>query len=175
MNYRRVYADGYSYFLTVVTHGRKPLLVDNIELLRYAFRLSKKKYTYRIDAIVVLPDHLHMIITPSEAKEYSKIISHIKRSFVYALTVGRGVPSPTSDMVINRKHQLSAAKYRRQHSGIWQERFYEHTIRNEKDWLEKMSYIQHNPIKHGLVEDINEWQYIHVGRGVLSPTFATTA
>ena len=95
MNYRRVYADGYSYFLTVVTHGRKPLLVDNIELLRYAFRLSKKKYTYRIDAIVILPDHLHMIITPSEAKEYSKIISHIKRSFVYALTVGRGVLSPT--------------------------------------------------------------------------------
>ena len=161
MNYRRVYADGYSYFLTMVTYRRRPLLVDNIELLRYAFHLSKKKYAYRIDAIVVLPDHLHMIITPSKAKEYSKIISHIKRSFVYALTVGRGDPSLTSDMVINRKHQLSAAKYRRSHAGIWQERFYEHTIRDEKDWLEKVSYIQHNPIKHGLVKDINEWQYIH--------------
>ena len=167
MNYRRVYADGYSYFLTMVTHRRKPLLVDNIELLRYAFRLSKKKYAYRIDAIVILPDHLHMIITPSEAKDYSKIISHIKRSFVYALTVGRGTPqalpsvvlSSTSDMVIYRKEQLSAAKYRRSHAGIWQERFYEHTIRDEKDWLEKMSYIQHNPIKHGLVKDINEWKY----------------
>ena len=44
MNYRRIYADGYSYFLTMVTHGRKPLLVDNIELLRYAFKLSKQKY-----------------------------------------------------------------------------------------------------------------------------------
>ncbi|HIE35191.1 MAG TPA: hypothetical protein EYP79_03210 [Campylobacterales bacterium] len=79
MNYRRIYADGYSYFLTMVTHGREPLLVENIDLLRYAFALSKKKYDYRIDAIVVLPDHLHMIITPKISIEYSKIISHIKR------------------------------------------------------------------------------------------------
>ncbi len=64
MNYKRIYADGYSYFLTMVTHKRKSLLVENIELLRYAFKLSKKKYEYRIDAIVVLPDHLHMIMTP---------------------------------------------------------------------------------------------------------------
>ena len=85
MNYRRIYADGYSYFLTMVTHRRKPLLVENIELLRYAFKLSKKKYDYSIDAIVVLPDHLHMILTLKTVTEYSQIISSIKRSFVYGL------------------------------------------------------------------------------------------
>jgi len=159
MNYRRIYTDGYSYFLTVVTHRCKPLLVENIELLRYAFKMSKQKYVYRIDAIVVLPDHLHMIITPSNAQEYSKIISYIKRNFVYGLTVGRGALTPTSEIIIDRKHQLSSAKYKRQHSGIWQERFYEHTIRDEKDWLEKMEYIQYNPLKHGLVEDIKNWEY----------------
>ena len=85
MNYRRIYLDGYSYFLTLVTQGRKPLLVENIELLRDAFRRSKRKYRYTIDAIVVLPDHIHMIITPEVATDYSKIIAHIKRSFVYGL------------------------------------------------------------------------------------------
>ena len=158
MNYKRIYADGYSYFLTIVTHERKPLLVDNIDLLRYAFKLSKKKYDYHIDAIVVLPDHFHMIITPKISTDYSKIISHIKRSFVYGL-VGRGVPTLTNKMVENRKVDLSTSKYNRKHSGIWQERFYEHTIRDEKDWLEKMKYIQYNPLKHGLLEDIKDWEY----------------
>ena len=158
MNYRRIYSDGYSYFLTMVTHRRKPWLVENIELLRYAFRLSKKKYDYRIDAIVILPDHLHMIITPKISKEYSKIISSIKRSFVYGL-VGRGALSPTNQMVKNRKIDLSPSKYKRRHSGIWQERFYEHTIRDEKDWVEKMDYIKYNPLKHELVENIEDWKY----------------
>jgi len=150
MNYRRIYAEGYSYFLTVVTHGRKPLLVDNIELLRYAFKLSKKKYEYRIDAIVVLPDHLHMIITPKISTEYSQIISSIKRSFVYGLD---------AQVKEEAKAEISTSKYRRNHAGIWQERFYEHTIRDEKDWLEKMEYIHYNPLKHELVEDIKDWKY----------------
>lgn len=150
MNYRRIYADGHSYFLTMVTHGREPLLVDNIDLLRYTFALSKKKYVYRIDAIVILPDHLHMIITPKNATEYSDIISSIKRSFVY------GLDEQTKQ---EAKAEISNSKYRRRHAGIWQERFYEHTIRDDKDWLEKMEYIQYNPVKHGLVEDVNAWEY----------------
>jgi len=150
MKYKRIYADGYSYFLTVVTHGRKPLLVENIELLRYAFKLSKKKYKYHVDAIVVLPDHLHMIITPKISTEYSQIISAIKRSFVY------GLNTQTKE---EAKAEISASKYRRNHAGIWQERFYEHTIRDEKDWLEKMEYIEYNPLKHELVDDIKDWAY----------------
>ena len=134
----------------MVTQGRNPILIDNIDLLRHAFGLSKKRYDYRIDAIVVLPDHIHMIITPKNADEYPKIISHIKRGFIYGL----------DDTIKDRaKMRLSPAKYRRGHAGIWQERYYEHTIRDEKDWLEKMEYIKTNPIKHELVEDINDWEY----------------
>ncbi len=159
MNYRRVYADGYSYFLTVVTCRRAPLLVDNIELLRQAFALSKSRYDYKIDAITVLPDHFHMIMTPEFTDEYPKIISHIKRSFTYALTVGRSVPTSTSKIIEQNKIAISQSKNKRQHAGIWQERFYEHTIRGEKDWQEKMEYIRLNPVKHGLVDTIDQWQY----------------
>ena len=150
MNYRRVYADGYSYYLTLVTYGRKPILLENIELLRYAFGLSKKKYEYSIDAIVILPDHLHMIITPKIVTEYSFIVSAIKRSFVYGLD---------KKLKEEAKAEISYFKYKRNHAGIWQERFYEHTIRDEKDWLEKMEYIKYNPLKHGLVENIDDWEY----------------
>ena len=150
MKYRRIYLDSYSYYLTLVTQGRKPLLVENIEVLRTAFKLSKKKYTYQIEAIVILPDHLHMIIRPKVATEYSKIIRHIKRSFVYGLD---------QEIKDQAKAEISHAKYHRGHSGIWQERFYEHTIRDEKDWLEKMEYIKYNPIKHNYVENLVDWKY----------------
>lgn len=104
MKYRRIFADGYSYFITMLTHQRKPLLIDNIEILRNAFVWSKKKYDYTIDAIVILPDHLHMIITPKNSLEYSKIISHIKRSFLYGLD---------KSIKEEGKMTLSSSKYRR--------------------------------------------------------------
>jgi putative transposase len=150
MKYRRIFLDGYSYFITLVTYRRTPLLIKNIDLLRQAFRLSKEKYNYSIDAIVVLPDHLHMILTPEKAAEYPKIITHIKRSFVYALDL------QTKTIA---KIKVTTSKYNRKHSGIWQDRYYEHTIRNEKDYGIKLDYIHYNPVKHGLAEYAAEWRY----------------
>jgi len=147
MNYRRIHLDGYSYYLTLVTHRRRPLLIEHIDILRRAFALSKTKYHYTIDAIVVLPDHLHMIITPNNAAEYPKIVSHIKRAFVYGF----------KSKLPEQKIDLSTSQYRRKHSGIWQERYYEHTIRNDKDWQEKMNYICNNPVKHGWVSRADQW------------------
>ncbi len=60
--YRRVFKDGYSYFLTVVTENREPILIDNIDLLRKSFALSIKKYHHKLDAVVIMPEHFHMII-----------------------------------------------------------------------------------------------------------------
>jgi len=149
-NYRRVYRPGGSVFITMVTHRRIPILISNIELLRRSFALSRTRYEYSIDAVVVLPDHIHMIITPYEIDMYPKIIAHIKRSFVYGLD---------RETIQKAKMTLSRSAYRRQLSGIWQKRFYEHTIRNEKDWEEKMAYIRSNPVKHGLVDRWDEWRY----------------
>ena len=162
MNYKRWYFENFSYYLTLVTQSRKPLLIENIDLLRDAFRRSKQKYDYTIDAIVVLPDHIHMIITPKIAKEYSEIIRHIKRGFVY------GLDQETKSQA---KADISYAKYHRGHSGIWQERFYEHTIRDERDLLAIMEYIKINPIKHNYVENLEDWRYSSfVGRVALIPT-----
>ena len=149
-NYKRIYLENYSYYLTVVTQNRKPILIDNIELLRDSFRRSKRKYNYVINAIVILPDHIHMIITPKNPKEYSKIIAHIKRSFTY------GLDKKEKD---DARWNLTASSYRRNLSGVWQKRFYEHTIRDEKDYCNISNYIYDNPIKHGLVEEINDWKY----------------
>ncbi|MDD3591472.1 MAG: transposase, partial [Sulfurovum sp.] len=73
-NYKRMFLDGYSYFITVVTYERRPILIDNIDLLRESFRQTKKYYHFDINEIIIMPDHFHMIITPSNATDYPKII-----------------------------------------------------------------------------------------------------
>ena len=153
-NYKRIYLQNHSYYLTIVTGNREPILIDNIELLRDSFRRSKKKYEYVIDAIVVLPDHIHMIITPKHSKDYSKIIVHIKRSFTY------GLEQKEKD---EARFHLTASSYRRNLSSVWQKRFYEYTIRDEKDYAKILDYIYTNPIKHGLVENIKDWKYSSFG------------
>ena len=147
-NYKRIFIDNYSYFITVVTHQRNPILIDNIELLRKAFAHSKTQYSYQIHAIVILPEHFHMIITPQYAKEYPKILSAIKRYF-------------SRHCQEHYYHHLSQS-ISRENRGlkpIWQKRFYEHTIRDAKDMHEKMQYIYQNPCKHQYTDDPKKWTY----------------
>ena len=147
-NYKRIFLNGYSYFITVVTHQRNPILIDNIELLRKAFKESKTKYDYQINAIVILPDHFHMIITPKYSEEYPKIISSIKRYFTRHCE---------PKYYAHLKQSLS--RHKRDMKPVWQKRFYEHTIRNDKDMHEKLQYMYHNPIKHQYTDDIKKWKY----------------
>ena len=149
-NYKRLFLEGHSYYLTIVTHRRTPLLVEHIELLRESFRESKRYYRYEINAIVVLPDHIHMIITPKIATEYPKIVRAIKYNFSTKLV---GCDCYCTD------EEQSFSRYRRGLKAVWQKRYYEHTIRDEKDYLRCLEYMQNNPVKHGLVEDMKDWEY----------------
>jgi len=143
-DYKRLFLQGHSYYLTIVTHRRKAILIDNIEALRESFRESKRYYDYQIDAIVILPDHLHMIITPRNAQDYPKIVRAIKYNF---------------SIQLSKDEEQSMARHKKGMNPIWQKRYYEHTIRDEKDYLRCIEYMKNNPIKHGLVENSEGWKY----------------
>ena len=147
-NYKRIFEDGYSYFLTVVTHQRNPILINNIALLRESFAVSKTKYDYKIDAIAVLPDHFHMIITPKISVEYPKIIRAIKYHF-----------SKHLEAKYYQHLKQSASREKRGNKPIWQKRYFEHTIRNEKDQMMTLEYMVHNPVKHGYATSAKDWKY----------------
>ena len=149
-NYKRIFIQGHSYFITIVTHDRQHILIKNIELLRYVFAESKKFYHYDIVAIVILPDHLHMIIEPKDANEYPKIISYLKRKFTYLVNKNNEKKNDTF---------LSESKKKKRESNIWQRRYYEHTIRDEKDFNLHLDYIHYNPVKHHYVQNTKEWEY----------------
>ena len=80
-NYKRLFLNGYSYYITIVTHQRNPILIENIGLLRESFKYAKTLFSFQIKEIVIMPDHLHMIIHLNHAKDYPKIISSLKRYF----------------------------------------------------------------------------------------------
>jgi putative transposase len=53
----------------------------------------------------------------------------------------------------------SKVRVRKGERGLWQRRFWEHTIRDERDYQSHMDYVHINPVKHGYVEKVRDWPY----------------
>ena len=146
--YRRIFIPGGTYFFTVVTHDRAPRFTtpERVESLRAAFRQVMGARPFQIDAIVVLPDHLHCIWRlPEGDADYSGRWREIKKM------VSRAI-----DVRANRRHERP----------IWQRRFWEHSIRDEKDWRKHLDYIHYNPVKHSLVVQPGDWPWSSFNRTV---------
>ncbi|MFA5959287.1 MAG: transposase [Tatlockia sp.] len=160
MHYRRVYVPRASYFLTLTLQDRQSnLLISKINQLRIAFLQSQKNHPFTIDGIVVLPDHLHLIMTlPNDEVNYSQRIGFIKSAFSRQFEPGE---------VIN------SSKKSKRERGIWQRRFWEHTIRNEQDYINHMNYLYYNPVKHGYVKTPLQWQYSSIHRSIHRGDWAT--
>jgi putative transposase len=157
-NYRRAFIPGGCWFFTVnVLDRRRPLLSDNIELLREAVRATQRTYPFRIDAMVVLPDHLHAVWTlPSDDADFSVRWRLIKTRFAKAIPPGE---------------RLSPARQTRNERGIWQRRFWEHLIRDERDYARHVEYCYINPLKHGLVRRVCDWPHSSFHRDVRAGIF----
>ncbi|MCU7837271.1 MAG: transposase [gamma proteobacterium symbiont of Taylorina sp.] len=145
-SYVRYQVEGGCYFFTVnLLERKKSLLIDHIDLLREAVRLCKHKRPFYIDAWVVLPEHMHCIWTlPEGDDDFSNRWKMIKTHF------SKGLP---------KTERLSKTRQKKGERGIWQRRFWEHVIRDEWDYEKHMDYIHYNPVKHGWVDKVQDWQY----------------
>ena len=142
-NYRRNHLPGGTFFFTVNLADRSShLLVEQIGVLRESVRQAMQLMPFHIDAWVVLPNHLHAVWTlPDGDADFPKRWHVIKTRFSASLP-GFG-HSPT----------------RRGNRGIWQRGYWEHTIRDERDYAAHVDYVHFNPIKHGYVSDPTAWPY----------------
>ncbi len=163
-NYRRVKIEGGTYFFTQVTHERQPWLCTEIarSLLRSAFIKVRKKYPFAIDAIVLLPDHIHCIWTlPPNDSDYATRWRLIKSEVTKQ---GRSQ--------LQLQTSRSNSRQKRGEQNLWQRRFWEHWIRDETDFERYFDYIHYNPVKHGLCHQASEWKYSsfhrYVAQGVYS-------
>ena len=121
--------------------NRKPWFdrEETVAILRDAFRKTMKKRPFQMDAIAVLPDHIHCIWRlPEDDKDFSGRWRDIKKM------VSRHLDPRTNE---------------RNERGVWQRRFWEHLIRDERDWRNHMDYIHYNPVRHGLVKQTSDWPW----------------
>jgi putative transposase len=145
-SYRRNFVPGGSFFFTVnLADRRSRLLTAQVELLRAAFRNTWRRHPFTIDAIVVLPDHLHVIWTlPDGDADFATRWQLIKASF------SRGLPA---------NELVSASRQHKRERGIWQRRYWEHTLRDDADFARHIDYIHFNPVKHGHVTRVRDWPH----------------
>ena len=152
-DYRRNRVPGGTYFFTVNLRDRsQDLLTRHIDQLRDAVRRTRIGSPFQIDAWVVLPDHMHCMWTlPAGDSDFPGRWKAIKAGFSAALPF-EGTPS--QEMAVHG------------HRGIWQRGYWEHTIRDERDYRLHMDYVHFNPVKHGYVTDPADWAYSTFVRSV---------
>lgn len=159
--YRRSWLPGGTFFFTVVTYSRLPILTTSEarRLLRLAWLDVCKRFPFTTVAVALLPNHIHCIWTlPEGDANYSNRWGEIKRLFTrgYLSFVGQG-------------EKRNESRIKREEAAVWQRRFWEHTIRDEEDLNRHIDYIRLNPVKHGLVRRASEWawssfhQYVRMG------------
>ncbi|MEW6327498.1 MAG: transposase [Thermodesulfobacteriota bacterium] len=167
-NYRRA-REGNTYFFTVVTYQRQPILCceESRALLREIITKVRNSHPFIIEAWVLLPDHMHCIWRlPDGDVAYSLRWALIKSEFTKRARAWLHMPSPTA----------SRKKYRE--GTVWQRRFWEHMIRDEQDFSAHCDYIHYNPVKHRVVNTPKDWPYStfrrYVEAGVYSPDWGAT-
>jgi putative transposase len=142
MNFQRYYIPGAAVFLTQVVEGRKPVFKDSqaIEWLLATLGTVDAIHPFNMLAFVFLPDHFHMIIQPTESDDFGRIMHSLKPNFVKLYKQKMEIPS-------------SQALH------FWQSRFWDHVIRDDKNFEDHLHYIHFNPVKHGLAQEPGAWQY----------------
>ena len=145
-------APGASYFVTTKCwQGRAIFQIPEIAniLVNILFQY-RDRGAYLLHEFVVMPDHIHLLLTPNLTTSLEKCVQLVKGG---------------------SSHQIH--KERNQKMGIWQEGFYDWTIRDTRDWGTKVEYIRMNPVRAGLVQRPEDWPYSSAnGNFTLDPILA---
>ena len=146
-DYRRVYIAGATWFFTVNLAERRNnhLLVEKIDSLRASFRYVNKRRPFHVNAIVIMPDHLHCIWTlPSGDADFLTRWNLLKGHFSRAM---------------DKSERVSESRSKRRERGLWQRRFWAHLISDQNDFNNHVDYIHWNPVKHGWVQRVVDWPH----------------
>ena len=144
-NFRRYYIPNAIVFITGVTHKRIPYLEpeDNVELFWNTLRRVQEIHPFRLLAYVVLPDHFHWLLRLTLCGNFSQVLHSVKRNYTLNFKKAHSITTSVS---------------------VWQKRFWDHVIRDERDLNNHFDYIHWNPVKHGHVQRPEDWAqstYLH--------------
>jgi len=152
--YRRYFGDNCWVFLTLTTGERHPWIrsATSKRLVLHAFRDAKRRLGFRHLAHVILDDHIHWLLIAEKGARVPDIVSAFKR-----------------EVCFTRKQ--SGLRW----NDLWQHRYYDHILRDDRDLFRHLDYIHYNPVKHGYVAMACQyrWSSFHawVERGQYTQTW----
>lgn len=150
-DYWRWCVAGGAFFFKLVTCERRRFLIEELprRYLREAIATVRRDFPFEIVAIVLLPDHLHTVWTlPRGDDRYATRWRRIKEEFTETYLADGSVELPVSE-----------ARRKRNERGVWQRRFWEHTVHYEDDLKRCVDYIHWNPKKRGYVTRVRDWEF----------------
>ena len=146
-----------TFFITTVTWQRTPLFrhTQPAELMVDVLEHYREQKKYALHEFVIMPDHLHLLLTPAADISLERAVQLIKGGFSYR--IGK-------DMSANAKRGL-----------VWQESFTNHRIRDEQDYKHHAEYIRMNPVRARLAGTPELYPYSSAGCGTAAGPRAATA
>jgi putative transposase len=151
-------------FITCVTFERTHIFSEEkaCKILNRVWIKVSRRHPFTTEAICVLPDHIHTLLTlPENDTNYSLRIREIKRLFTIQYLA-----------VFGEFYQRNTSRTHKKEATVWQRRFWEHTIRDEQDYENHFDYIHYNPVKHGLVNNVADWSWSSFHRYVKAGVYA---
>ncbi|MFH1335137.1 MAG: transposase [Candidatus Zixiibacteriota bacterium] len=135
---KRIILPDYCYFVTTVVKDREKILLNEkiCSLVLEDLKFYRMKYKFKLHGYVIMPDHLHLLMSLSEDGNVSRIMHDFKSHI-----------AQETNITLKRS------------GAFWQEGFYDHIIRDERDFIKKVDYIHKNPLTSGLVKDPSEYQF----------------
>jgi putative transposase len=168
-NYRRAKVEGGCYFFTVNTLRRQPFLIeaDVRDALREAIQSVRRALPFMIEAFVLLPEHLHCVWTlPAGDANFAARWRLIKTRV-----------TQTCAARLMCDEYMTARRREKRQGSLWQNRYWEHQIRDERDFIKHVDYVHWNPVKHGHVTRVADWPYSsfhrYVKKGIYPYDWAT--
>ncbi len=153
---KRYYGSNDLHFITCRCYRRLTLLgsrpprdffVDRLEQVR-------KKYQFAVCGYVVMPEHIHLLITEPRHGNVSPVMQVLKQR------VARKLLAKVRSSAMDEKQQALFAMNADAHRGhFWQRRFYDFNVWTEKKRIEKLKYMHRNPVKRGLVNSPELWAW----------------
>jgi putative transposase len=135
---KRYYGGGDSHFITWSCYRRRPFLESAAarDLLLSVVELMRERYRFAVIGYVVMPEHVHLLVSEPLIDDPSTVVQAVKLSFVQRWAAASG------------------------YSGqFWQRRFYDFNVWSQRKEIEKLKYMHRNPVVRGFVVAPEDWRW----------------
>lgn len=147
----RYYGTGHLHFINCSCYHRQRWLGSRArrDLFLRVLEEVRQRYKFVVVGYVVMPDHIHLLISEPENGDPSKVMPAVKQGF--ARRVLR--------QVRKRRQTGQGSLFGPEPEHVWQRRFYDFNVWSERKRIEKLRYMHRNPVARGLVNSPEQWQW----------------